>query len=190
MIDCQSWLIRQEDIMSNFLAEESKKILSLIERYRKTWEHLLAYDEGRLELPDGFTGTTQPLDYKLAIHYINMLKQSLNTREQASNLFGKERNGEFQSILQNLEQTFDGKALYASSEEKAAHLLYFVIKDHPFVDGNKRIGSFLFLLYLTLQNISDIALEKNGLTALSLFIAESPPSQKNMVIRLIVNLII
>jgi DNA ligase (NAD+) len=79
-------------------------------------------------------------------------------------------------------------ALYKTTEEKAAHLLYFVIKDHPFVDGNKRIGSFMFLLYLKSQNMP-IKLNENGLVALALLVAESDPNQKGMLIRLIVNLL-
>lgn len=76
-----------------------------------------------------------------------------------------------------------------SGEEKAAHLFYFVIKDHPFSDGNKRIGCFLFLLYLKLQNIL-LKLNDNGLVALALLVAESHPSQKDLMVRLIVNFLV
>lgn len=79
--------------------------------------------------------------------------------------------------------------LYKTTEEKAAHLLYFIIKDHPFMDGNKRIGSFTFLFYLRLQNVP-IKLDENGLVALALLIAESNPAQKEIMIRLIVNILI
>ena len=99
-----------------------------------------------------------------------------------------------ESILLGLEQTFDGEALYHSAEEKAAHLLYFVIKDHPFVDGNKRIGALLFLLYL-IENRAlynrrgERKLNDNALAALALLIAESKPDQKNVMVKLIVNII-
>ncbi|MBS0289808.1 MAG: Fic family protein [Proteobacteria bacterium] len=94
-----------------------------------------------------------------------------------------------QSILNNIEQTFADEPLYKTAEEKAGHLLYFIIKDHPFTDGNKRIGSFMFLLYLKSQNIA-IKLNENGLVALALLVAESDPKQKEMIVRLIVNLLI
>ena len=84
------------------------------------------------------------------------------------------RYGGLDSILNNIEQTFGGEPLYKTSEEKAAYLLYFVIKDHPFTDGNKRIGSFMFLLYLKSQN-KPIKLNENGLVALALLVAESDP---------------
>jgi death-on-curing family protein len=93
------------------------------------------------------------------------------------------------TVLDNIEQTFDGESLYKTAEEKAAHLLYFIIKNHLFTDGNKRIGSFIFLLYLKSQNML-IKLNDNGLVALALLVAESHPSQKDMLIRLIVNLLI
>ncbi len=93
-------------------------------------------------------------------------------------------------ILGNLNQAFGGQELYASVEEKASHLLYFVIKDHPFSDGNKRIGAFLFLLFLKENNLLDqSAINDNGLVALALLIAESDPRQKELMIRLIMNLL-
>lgn len=81
------------------------------------------------------------------------------------------------------------QSLYKTPEEKAAHLLYFIIKDHPFTDGNKRIGSFMFLLYLKSQNLP-IKFNENGLVALALLVAESNPNQKDILIRLIVSLLI
>lgn len=92
-------------------------------------------------------------------------------------------------ILQTIEQTFGGELLYPTVEEKAAHVLYFIIKDHPFIDGNKRIGSFIFLLYLKLQQLP-LKLNENGLVALALLVAESSPTQKDLMIRLIVNLLV
>lgn len=93
-----------------------------------------------------------------------------------------------QSIVGNIEQNFNGEPLYKTREERAAHLLYFIIKDHPFTDGNKRIGCLIFLLYLKLQN-SIIKLNGNGLIALALLIAESDPKKKDLLIRLIINLL-
>ena len=105
-------------------------------------------------------------------------------------MFGREREHAIQSILGNLDQTFGGQDLYSSVEEKAAHLLYFVIKDHPFSDGNKRIGSFLFLLFLRENQLLDRSgINDNGLVALALLIAESDPKQKDLLIRLTMNLL-
>ena len=105
-------------------------------------------------------------------------------------LFGRERERHLQAILGNQDQTFGGQELYPSVEEKAAHLLYFVIKDHPFSDGNKRIGAFLFVLFLRENNLLDQSrLNDNGLVALALLIAESDPKQKDLLVRLIVNLL-
>ncbi len=89
----------------------------------------------------------------------------------------------------NIDQTFGGKSLYQSAEAKAANFLYFLIKDHPFSDGNKRIGSLLFLLYLSKAKISLKNMGASSITSLVLLIAESNPAQKEIMIRLIMNLI-
>ncbi len=163
--------------------------IQLILAYTKTWNLLLAYDEDQLQIPEQAVNTSPRLTYPAALSAIASLKADLGTRNEATHLFGQERDGGLESILNNIEQTFDGDPLYKTAEEKAAHLLYFVIKDHPFIDGNKRIGSFMFLLYLKSQNIP-IKLNENGLVALALLVAESDPKQKEMLVRLIVNLLI
>ena len=104
-------------------------------------------------------------------------------------MFGLERNNALEGILNNIEQTFDGIPLYDSAISKAAHLLYFIIKDHPFTDGNKRIGSFLFILYLKLNNHNINTIPNNSLVAIALLVAESNPSSKDTIIDLIINLI-
>ncbi len=89
-----------------------------------------------------------------------------------------------------MQQTFDGRDLYPGVEEKAAHLLYFVIKDHPFTDGNKRIGAFLFLLYLDMNGLLDKgSFDNKALVALALLTAAGDPARKDLIIRLIVNLL-
>ncbi len=110
------------------------------------------------------------LNYQAALSAIESLKVDLGARNEATNFFGQEREGGLDSILNNIEQTFGGEQLYKTAEEKAARLLYFVIKDHPFTDGNKRIGSFVFLLYLKSQNMP-IKVNENGLVALALLVA-------------------
>lgn len=103
-------------------------------------------------------------------------------------MFGNEREQGLSGILGNIEQTFGSKLLYPTVEEKAANLLYFVIKDHPFTDGNKRIACLLFIAYPSLQG-TPFNLNDNGMIALALLTAESSPDQKNLMVRLITNLI-
>lgn len=114
--------------------------IQLILSYAKTWHLLLAYDEDRLKLPEEGKQSFLLLDYENAVKAIDSLRIDLRARHEATALFGNERDSGFASILSNIEQTFAGEPLYKSAEEKAAHLLYFIIKDHPFTDGNKRIG--------------------------------------------------
>jgi len=172
------------------VTDEGKAVLEVVGRYARTWALLLRYDEDRLELPKKSHPPKQSLDYGRTGESIKALKEDLLARGEASGLFGQEREYHLQGILGNLDQTFGGRELYGSVEEKAAHLLYFVIKDHPFSDGNKRIGAFLFLLFLKENNLLDQSgINDNALVALALLIAESDPRQKKLMIRLIMNLL-
>ena len=172
------------------VTDEGKAVLEVVSKYAKSWSLLLKYDEDRLELPQGRHPIKKSLQFGKAIEAILALKNELMERGEAGDLFGQERGQNLQGILGNIEQTFDGQDLYPSVEEKAAHLLYFVIKDHPFNDGNKRIGSFLFLVFLRENNLLEQSgINANGLVALALLIAESDPKQKDLMIRLILNLL-
>lgn len=182
-------LLRKTLTRNDLVNDIGVETIQLIMSYTKTWHLLLAYDEDKLILPTQGTQALPILDYESAIHAIETLKIDLAARNEATALFGQEREHGLQSILGNIEQTFGGEPLYKTIEERAAHLLYFIIKDHPFSDGNKRIGSFIFLLYLKLQN-TPIKLNDNGLVALALLIAESDPKQKDLMVRLITNLLI
>lgn len=181
----------QRTLVNHELVDDlGSEVIQLILGYAKTWSLLLAYDENQLTIPEeGRRTVVARFTYDMAIKAISSLKMDLCSRREATSLFGSERGQSLVAILNNIEQTFDGKPLYKSVEEKAAHILYFVIKDHPFTDGNKRIGSFLFLLYLKLQGIP-IKLNENGLVALALLVAESNPIQKDLMVRLIINLLI
>lgn len=183
-IDLLQKTLTRNDLVNDIGIETIQLIMS----YTKTWHILLAYDEDDLTLPAHGDQSTTALHYDSAMQAINTLKVDLAARHEATALFGNEREHGFQSILGNIEQTFGGEALYKSMEERAAHLLYFIIKDHPFSDGNKRIGCLIFLLYLKMQN-AVIKLNDNGLVALALLVAESDPQQKDLIIRLIVNLL-
>ncbi|MEM9242720.1 MAG: RhuM family protein [Pseudomonadota bacterium] len=185
----QSIELLQKTLTQNELVNDvGVETIQLIMSYTKTWQLLLAYDEDDLKLPEPNNASTAELTYEFAIKAIATLKCDLAERNEATALFGNEREHGLQSILGNINQTFAGEVLYKTAEERAAHLLYFIIKDHPFTDGNKRIGCLIFLLYLKLESIV-IKLNDNGLVALALLIAESNPGQKDLMIRLIVNLL-
>ncbi|MDP2586754.1 MAG: virulence protein RhuM/Fic/DOC family protein [Candidatus Komeilibacteria bacterium] len=174
---------------------ESQGLLKVITDYAQSWLLLQRYDEGKLALPKLTKKALAKLDYQDAQTAINQLALDLRGKQEAGSLFGQERGGSFQGIIGGLYQTFGGKELYSSLEEKAAHLLYFVIKDHPFSDGNKRIGSFLFILFLVKNNYlynkkGERKINDNALVALALLIAESDPKEKDTIIVLITNLLV
>lgn len=125
---------------------------------------------------------------------MDSLRRDLIVRGEAGSLFGRERNDALAGILGAVEQTFDGLPLYPSAQSRAAHLLYFAIKDHPFSDGNKRIGSLLFLEYLRRNGLLLLAsgeprLADTAIVAIALLIAESDPVQKDLMIRLVLSLL-
>ncbi|MEJ7668571.1 MAG: virulence protein RhuM/Fic/DOC family protein [Casimicrobiaceae bacterium] len=168
--------------------DTGRAVLDLIVGYADTWRLLLEYDENRLTLPPGASPSSGVLDVARAGTAIADFKRELMARSEATSLFGNPRGDALEGILGSIEQTMFGEPLYRSREEKAAHLLYFIIKDHPFTDGNKRIGSFLFMLYLQQEGMTH-QLNPQALTALALLIAESAPAAKDLMIRLIINLL-
>ncbi|OGY42363.1 MAG: hypothetical protein A2Y82_04345 [Candidatus Buchananbacteria bacterium RBG_13_36_9] len=171
---------------------EAKGLLEVITKYAQSWLLLQKYDEEQLVLPVKQAKPKYQLDYNQSVEAIFSLKANLLAKKQAADLFGRERGETLAGIIGNLYQSFGGKALYPSIEAKAAHLLYFIIKDHPFADGNKRIGSFLFIVFLSKNNYlldkkGERKFNDNALVALALLIAESDPKQKEVLIRLIMN---
>lgn len=174
---------------NQLITPQGQSIINLINDYAATWTSLLQYDEDRLLIPNNMHKSSIALAHENALAAINEFKSSLLAIGEATELFGNERNDQLQSILSNLDQTMFGEELYRSVEEKAANLFYMVIKDHPFSDGNKRIGSFLFLLYIQLNKLP-LKIDNIGLTALALLIAESDPQQKDLLTRLIINLLV
>lgn len=165
-----------------------RAVLELIVGYADTWRLLLEYDENRLALPPGARPSSGVLDFARASAAIADFKRELIARDEATPLFGNPRGQALEGILGSIEQTMFGESLYRSREEKAANLLYLVIKDHPFSDGNKRIGSFLFMLYLQQEGMTH-QLNPQALTALALLVAESAATSKDLMVRLIVNLL-
>ena len=114
-------------------------MLQVITHYAHSRILLQKYDEGTLRLPDLHEGLKAELTYREAKEAIQEMKKKFLPKKHISELFGIERNDEFKGILKSIYQTFDKQALYPTVEEKAAHLLYFTIKNHPFTDGNKKI---------------------------------------------------
>lgn len=179
-------------LASNVLTqEEARALLSIIGRFSNSWQMLRQYDENQLpERPAAPTKRVKRLTAKQAHAAVAALKADLTQKDEASDLFGREHSDGLAGILGNIEQTFGGKALYPSVEERAAALLYFVIKDHPFTDGNKRIGSLLFVHFLEKNGClsrpdGSQRLDANALVAVALLVAESDPKQKGLVMRLI-----
>ncbi len=168
--------------------DTGRAVLELVTRYADTWRLLLEYDEDRLEAPAGTRPPSAALDHAQAVAAIADFRAALIARGEASTLFGNPRGEALEAILGNVEQTMFGEPLYRTREEKAANLLYFLVKDHPFTDGNKRIASLLFLLYLGQEGLHH-DLNPQALTALTLLIAESAPANKDLLVRLVVNLL-
>lgn len=170
------------------VSDVGREVIGLILGYARTWRLLLDYDEDKLSLPAGARPARGVLSYDEARRALDALAAELASRGEASELFALERGDGLAAILGNIEQTMFGEPLYKTREERAAHLLYFVIKNHPFADGNKRSGAFLFLLYLRQEGIR-LPLDELGLTALTLLIAESDPKAKDLMVRLVMNLL-
>lgn len=176
-------LVRQQ-----LVSDIGRDVIGLILDYARTWRLLLDYDEGRLTVPVENQPARGGLDFNMARRALDALALELKSRNEASELFARDRGEGLAAILGNIEQTMFGEPLYKTREERAAHLLYFVIKNHPFADGNKRSAAFLFLLYLRQEGMP-LTLEKNGLTALTLLIAESDPKAKELMVRLVMHLL-
>jgi len=174
---------------------ETDSLLSVIHDYANSWKFLKEYDEGELKLKKSKDIEKRRFDYEFIRGSIDILREVLIDKKEATDIFGSERDGSFQGILKTIYQTFDSKELYSSLNEKAAHLLYFIIKDHPFSDGNKRIGSFVFIYFLRLNQIDyrtngEKKINDNTLVALALLIAESDPRDKEMLVVLVSNLLV
>lgn len=164
-------------------------LVAIVSRYMQTFLWLQRYDEGLLDEPAGQPGG-RLLSPEEGMHALNQLKQSLIARGEATALFAHPREDGLAGIFGNLDQTVFGEPAYPSIESKAAHLLYFVVKNHPFSDGNKRSGAFLFVDFLSRNGRlfdanGNTVINDTGLAALTLLVAESDPKQKDTLIRLI-----
>ncbi len=185
-----------QQVLENHRAEGYEKdLLKIITDYSGTWAILNKYDKGELGMEGVSKNLPAVLNYKDIINSTQIFKKRLGIKKEAGSLFGQEVGEKFKAVLGNINQTFGSKPLYPSLEEKAAHLLYFLVKDHPFADGNKRIGSLVFMLYLVQNNAlfssktGERKINDNALAALTLLVAESRPQQKDAMVKLVINLI-
>jgi prophage maintenance system killer protein len=170
------------------VTQAGKDVLAVITDYAYALTLLDRYDHGTLSI-EGTTGELrQAIDYEEGIAIVAGMKDKFD------GLFGLEKDQGFKSALAVIHQTFDGRELYPSVEEKAAHLLYFIVKNHAFSDGNKRIAAALFIAFLARNGIlyrpdGGKRLADNALVALTLLIAESRPDERETIVKVIVNLI-
>lgn len=170
--------------------DEGRAVLQVISDYARSWSLLQGYDEQRLPKQMAQQQGMRALALDKALAAIGHLKTELIAKQEASELFGQLRGDGLASAIATIEQGFGDTLFYPNVASRAAHLLYFVIKNHPLADGNKRTGSFLFLWYLRLnQHLLAHPVERlindNTLVALALLVAESLPEQKDLIVRLI-----
>ena len=181
------------EFLSSKEIEQEKEILHLLKTYTKTLSLLESYDKSSIEDFEG-RETSYQLTYDEAKDVLSSLKTELIKKGEATELFANEKADEFTGIIENLYQTFGGVELYPSIEDKASNLLYFIIKDHPFNDGNKRSASFLFIYFLDKCDYlykanGEKKINENALTTLTLLVASSNPKEKDILIKLIKHLI-
>lgn len=170
--------------------DESQGLLKVISEYSYALEILDRYDYQTLKIENTSGKEVYRLTYEEAIKQIELVKRTYGN----SQLFGQEKDNSFKSSVATIYQTFEGADLYPSIEEKAANLLYFIVKNHSFSDGNKRIAAFIFLYFLEKNGLlftesGKKRIADNALVALTLMIAVSKPEEKETMIKVIVNLI-
>ena len=186
-------LARRAVTSPELTTDMGRGLVEIISRYTQTFLLLQRYDEGLLTEPKGEPGGKLPSVVE-ARDAIARLRADIIGRRQAGSLFGQERENGLAAILGNLDQSAFGRPAYPSIESKAAHLLYFVIKNHPFSDGNKRIAAMLFVDFLNRNKrlflpSGEVIINDIGLAALALLIAESNPKDKDVLIRLTMNML-
>ena len=184
----------REGLIEQASLPEARGLVSVIAGYARTFVLLNQFDSERLPrrgFAEDIRYVIEPIDANAGIA---ALKADLMARGEASELFGRPKDDSFEGLLGNIVQSFGGQFLYASIEEQAANLLYLVIKNHPFTDGNKRIGAFLFIWFLQrnryhLKADGELKINDNALAAIALLVAQSDPRQKELMVHLIMNLI-
>lgn len=174
--------------------QEAKGLLEIISNYTQSFVLLNQFDSNSLLSDKLNENISYEIRYDEAVSAIAELKRQLIQKKEASELFGNQKDDSFAGILGNVVQSFGDEYLYKSIEEQAAHLLYFVIKNHPFSDGNKRIGAFIFIWFPEknrhrFKKSGELKINDNALVALALLVAQSNPADKEIMVKLIINLI-
>ena len=181
-------LIREAALSEDFSKSQVKEIIDVLADYAIGLDILDGYDKQNLEL-----GKVQPNPvFQISYQEAKLAIEELRIKFGGSALFGNEKDDSFKSSISTINQTFDGKELYPSVEEKAAHLLYFVVKNHSFTDGNKRIAAWLFIWYLAKNNYllnskGNPKVANNALATITLMVALSKPEEKELMVLVIVN---
>ena len=165
--------------------KDAKGVLKVITSYTKALDLLDDYDHKNLKIK-GTNKSLKKIDYEECMNVINTLKFN-----ESSDIFALERDYGFKAIIETIYQTFDGEELYKTTEEKAANFLYLTVKNHAFIDGNKRIAATMFIYFLNYYNMlykdNNLVIDNNTLTALTILIAESNPKEKDLITALIMN---
>jgi death-on-curing family protein len=187
-------IIKQNLQNQELSLKEAKGFVEIVSNYAKSWALLQGYDDQSLQEKIHTTQQKFILDYDEAKEAIAELKRTLIKKGEATELFGREKADEFKGNLLNIYQSFGGEELLPSVEQKAANLLYYIIKGHPFNDGNKRIGAYLFILFLYKNGIlyrsdGEAKINDNALASLALLVATSKPEQKDIIIKLVINML-
>ena len=169
----------------NLKGNEAQEIIKVINNYSNALNLLDDYDHKRIIKPNG-TINENKINYEDCMNIVNKLKFSSD-----SDLFALERDNGVEAIIFDIYQTFDGNDLYSSIEEKAANFLYLIIKNHVFIDGNKRIAATLFIYFLEFYNLlykdGKQVIDNNTLVAITLLIAQSNPKEKEILVDLVMN---
>jgi prophage maintenance system killer protein len=182
-------------VNQQLVSDEGSAVLEVVANYARSWSLLQAYDEESFEGSSLKQSNMRALALPDVLLAIAQLKQTLIEKGEATELFGQLRGNGLDSSIAAIEQGFGDELFYPNIASRAAHLLYFVIKNHPLADGNKRSGSFLFLWYLQLNKTLlakpvEELINDNTLVALALLVAESKPAQKELIIRLVEHFIL
>jgi death-on-curing family protein len=190
----QTIQIIQKTIGEDTGIDEAKGLLEIIASYTQSFALLNQYDSQSIQTVELNPAITYEINYSEAITAIAQLRNQLIDKQESTELFGNEKDASFSGILKSVVQTFDGNYLYPSVEEQAAHLIYFIIKSHPFSDGNKRIGAFLFIWFLEknkhrFKKSGEVKINDNALVALALLVAQSDPVEKDLMVKLIMRMI-
>lgn len=188
-------LLSQTLSSQSLVNNDGQAVISVINDYARSWSLLQGYDEQNLQNSSFEQTKMRALDFNDVLNAVEALKQTLIDKGEATALFAQLRGHGLASAIATIEQGFAGELFYPNIASRAAHLLYFVIKNHPLADGNKRTGSFLFLWYLQLNSHLlakpvEQLINDNTLVALALLVATSQPDQKELMIRLVEHFIL